>query len=256
MSRIYLIILFLSPFLEIYGGNEIAPPDDELTEWGTALPEEVDGVRIFRVSGPDSKGNSGVNGLVDLPGIDREKAFVGAYVGVSESLNNETDEIDAVDYDNMRFSVYREVHDGTGKNALIYRYRTAYQFTDEIMTFSSFDITIEFKEKGLIPRKLDVEKFKPSTNNRHREIVESFAIANSRLVNEVACHIKESKDANVTHWDGIKNGLVQKGMNETEVILIGGKPNIVSPSGKRTQWIYSNDFIVIFTDGVVTNVIQ
>lgn len=256
MLRTYLTLLFIGCAIVMYSRDDEEKINNDLIEWSTKLPDEVDGVKIFRVNGNDSNGSATVVGFIDLPGIDKKKAFVGALMGINEAINPETDEIDAIDFDNMRFSVFRQIPDGSGKNALIYRYVTAYQFTDEMMTFSSFDINIEFKERGIIPRKLDIEKFKPSSNNRHKDIVESFHIANSKAINDIVNYINGNNDTEVTHWSDIKAGVVKKGMNATEVIMIGGKPSIVSPSGKRVQWIYSNDFIVIFTDGVVTNVIQ
>ena len=66
----------------------------------------------------------------------------------------------------------------------------------------------------------------------------------------------KAKPADVTHWTDIKAGKIVKGMNETEVRLISGAPRSVSPLGESMQWMYTNDFIIIFTDGIVSNVIQ
>ena len=60
----------------------------------------------------------------------------------------------------------------------------------------------------------------------------------------------------VKHWPEIKKGIVVKGMNEAEVRLIGGSPRSINNTGERVQWMYSNDFIVIFTNGMVSAVIQ
>lgn len=235
-------------------------PEVDLATWAqeeaARLPEEVDGVKIFRPNSMDKDNKARVTGFVDLPGVSRDQAFIAAYIFANESLDPETDEVETVDFENKRFVIYREVADGEGKNAMVYRYTTAYQFTDNMMTFASYDINIEYKEKGIIPRKLNIEKFKPAANERHKEIVESFALSNSRDIDGMARYARENTKLKVTHWADIKAGKVVKGMNEAEVRLIGGSPRSINPSGNRTQWMFSNDFIVIFTDGIVTNVIQ
>lgn len=235
-------------------------PEIDLVTWARQqseqMPAEIDGIRIFRPNDKDADGKIRVTGFMDLPGVDTSHGFTAAYVAVADRLNPETDEVQTVDYDNRRFVVYREIVDGDGKDAAIYRFTTACQFTDGMMTFSSYDINIEYKEKGLIPRKLNIEKMKPATNERHKQLVEGFSTANSRSLDEVVKYIVGNKDIAVTHWDEIKQGKVVKGMNEAEVKLIGGAPRSVNRSGDRTQWMYSNDFIVIFSGGIVTNVIQ
>jgi hypothetical protein len=45
-------------------------------------------------------------------------------------------------------------------------------------------------------------------------------------------------------------------MNQTEVMLVKGKPTSNRTSNSRVKWMYGNDNVVIFTDGKVTNIIQ
>ena len=72
----------------------------------------------------------------------------------------------------------------------------------------------------------------------------------------MAAYVSDNPSLKVTHWKDIKDGTVVKGMNETEVKLVGGAPVSVRKMGKRSKWMFSNDFVVIFTGGVVTTVIQ
>lgn len=259
IRRVLTIALFLAATLPLAAKKEKRPEID-LATWATQeaskLPEEIDGVKIFRANDMDSDGKARVTGFVDLPGLDTTQGFVAALIYVADNIDRELDEITIIDFDNKRFVVSRQLPDGEGKDATVYSYNSAYQFTDGLMTFSSYDINIEFKEKGIIPRKLDIEKFKPATNERHKEIVEGFSLANSRIIDGIVKYAVANPDIRISHWDEIKDGTVVKGMNENEVKLIGGSPRSVNKSGKRLQWMYSNDFIVIFTDGIVTNVIQ
>lgn len=236
-------------------------PDIDVVTWvgqeADNLPMDVDGVVIFRPNIMNEDGRVAVGGSVALPSVNQLQAFISGYVCANDMLDSETeDAIDGVDFDKKRFSVYREIREGEYQKASVYRFITDYSFADGKMIFSTHDINIEYKEKGILTRKVNIEKLKPATNERHRELIEGFNLANSRIVDGISRAIRESKSLKVTHWTEIKAGKVVKGMNETEVRLIGGTPRSINPSGDRTQWMYSNDFIVIFTDGIVTNVIQ
>lgn len=259
MHRLLIFSILLTAVIPVSAKKE-KQPEINLADWAiqeaSKLPEEIGGVKIFRVNDTDADGKARVTGFVDIPGLDTTQGFVAALINVSDNIDRGVDEISIVDFENKRFVVSRQIPDGEGKNATVYRYDTAFQFTDGIMTFCSYDINIEFKEKGIIPRKLDIEKFKPATNERHKEIVEGFFLTNSRIIDGIVKYAIANHDIKISHWDDIKDGTVVKGMNEAEVKLIGGKPRSVNQSGNRLQWMYSNDFIVIFTDGIVTNVIQ
>lgn len=236
-------------------------PDIDVVTWvgqeADNLPKDVDGVAMFRPNTMDEDGRIAVDGSVALPSINQSQSFISAYVCANDMLNSDTeDAIDAVDFDKKKFSVYREIREGEYQNVSVYRFVTDYSFADGKMFFTTHDINIEYKEKGIITRKVAIEKFKPATNERHRELIEGFNLANSRIVDSISKAVRENKNLNVTHWAEIKAGKVVKGMNETEVRLIGGTPRSINPSGNSTQWMFSNDFIVIFTDGIVTNVIQ
>ncbi|MCC8038669.1 MAG: hypothetical protein LIP02_11160 [Bacteroidales bacterium] len=234
--------------------------DVDLTTWAqeqaSKLPEEIDGVKIYRANDLDSDGHARVTGFVELPGLDATQGFIAALVYVQDNLDPETDEVTTVDIDKKRFVVDRVIPNGEGKSATSYIYSTAYQLSDDLMSFVSYDVDIEFKEKGLIKRTLALEKFKPATNTRHKEIVEGFFLANSKIIDGITQYAKENSNLEVTHWPEVKKGKVTQGMNETEVKLIGGKPRSVTTSGSRIQWMYSNSFIVIFTDGTVSHVVQ
>ncbi len=235
-------------------------PEKTLVQWSeeqaNTKPAIIDGVQIFRPNGTDDDGVVRVNGFVDLPKTSKQQAFTAALISVSNVIDRELEEIQSIDFDNMRFVFSRQIVDGEGRDEKVYRYTIACQFTDELMTFSCYDVNIEFKEKGIFPRKLDLEKFKPATKKDHAEIVESFSVCNSKVIDKICKDITSSDSIEITHWEQIKEGYVVKGMNENEVILIGGRPRSVNNSGARTQWIYNNDFIVIFENGIVSNVIQ
>lgn len=234
--------------------------DVDLVTWAneqtSKLPDEVDGVKIYRINGFDNDGKARVTGFIDLPGLNKEKAFQAALISIVDNMDTEVEAIDAIDFDSKKFVVSKLIADGEGKNAATYAFSTAFSFDDGLMSFVTYDVNIGFKEKGLISRKMPIEKMNPAAKERHKELAEGFALASSRMIDAIVKDAAKNAELPVTHWDDIKAGHVVKGMNEAEVKFVGGQPRNVTKSGTRVQWIYTNDFIVIFTDGIVSNVMQ
>lgn len=230
----------------------------DLGEWvrqqAEALPAEVDGVRIFRPS--TQNGKAVVSDMLDLAGVSPRQAFVAALIFAREHLDPEFEAMGKIDYDNCRFIVNLSPVSGEGKDQASFSYEQAFLFADDIMSFQASDIVFGYKEKGILPRKLEAEKLKPATNSRHKELVEAFSLLNSRYLADMLAYIKANPQIKVTHWEDIGKGVVTKGMTPHEVTLIAGKPANINNSGNREKWLYSNDFIVVFTAGVVSTVIQ
>lgn len=267
MPRISKIFLFISALcviaLDVYAKNSESDANEtqasDLSAWAkqqaAMLPTEVDGVTIMRpVTNADGKAE--VSDLLETPNVGKDNVFIAAVVYAAENLDRETDAIETIDFDLKRFAVKRQVRSGEGKKASAYTYTTAFQAADGLLSFASYDIDIEYKEKGILTRHITIEKMKPSDNKRHAELIEDFSLCNSRWLHEMETYVKTNPSLMVTHWADIKDGNVVKGMNETEVKLVGGAPVSVRKNGDRVKWMYSNDFVVIFTDGIVTTVIQ
>lgn len=230
-----------------------------LSEWARQqaekLPEQVDGVRIMRPMF-EEEGKVEISDMIDVPGVKKDQVFIAAVVYVADNLDTETDGIETIDYDKRRFVVLRKITKGEGKNAVSYIYRTAYQAADNLLSFASYDVDAEFKEKGLIPRKMRMDKMKPNTNIRHAEMIEDFSVENSLLQNQVASYVKKHPSLMVTHWADVKAGRVVNGMNESEVKLIYGAPETVREIGDRVKWAYANQVVVVFKNGKVIIVSQ
>lgn len=236
-------------------GPEIDPVT-WVVQKGDTLPSTIDGIRIFRPMTTDADGNPIVNGSILLKGIGKEQAFIGAFVKTSADLDREFESIRDVDFNAKSFTVDRQVVTGEGGSQAIYRYQTTYSFKDGAMDFTSSDINIEYKDRGILNRRLPVGKLRPATNERHRQLLEDFSEANSMIAHDMTAYAAQHPGLKVTHWDDIARGVVVKGMNQTEVRMIGGEPRSISGQPSREQWMYNNDFVVIFSDGIVTNVIQ
>lgn len=260
LRKLLTFVIVLAVAIGVAAKDDKNKTDVDLVAWAneqaSKLPDEMDGVKIYRVNGFDNDGRARVTGFVDFPGLNKEQAFQAALLSVIDNLDTEVDEIEVVDFTANKFVVAKYLEDGMGKDAASYAFRTAFSFDDGLMSFVTYDIIIGFKEKGLVPRKLAIEKINPTAKERHKDLAEGFALGSSRMIDDIVKNSAKNTSLPITHWDDIKAGKVTKGMNEAEVKFVGGQPCNITKSGSRVQWMFSNDFIVIFTDGVVTNVMQ
>lgn len=260
LRNLLTLVVVLSVALGATAKDDKNKNDVDLVEWAneqaSKLPDEIDGVKIYRVNGFDNDGKARVTGFIDIPGLDKKQAFQAALLSVIDNLDTEVDEIEVIDFDAGKFVVSKLIEDGAGKDAATYAFRTAFSFDDGLMSFVTYDMIIGFKEKGLVPRKLAIEKINPAAKERHKELAEGLALESSRIIDDIVKNSAKNTSLPITHWDDIEAGKVTKGMNEVEVKFVGGQPRNITKSGSRVQWMFSNDFIVIFTDGVVSNVMQ
>lgn len=170
-------------------------------------------------------------------------------------LDNE--EINIISVEPTNHSIIIEVKSarGTGKDAATYMYTMNVECKKGTLDAIAHTISINYKEKGLIPRTLKVEKFNPSGNERHAALIDGLTAEASGIIATLAESGAKGSKEKVTHWNSILAGEVTEGMNETEVTLAKGKPFSTSKSGGKTKWRYEDNSVVIFTNGVVTRVI-
>lgn len=233
----------------------------QLREWAEEqarlLPEVVDGIKMMRPVIEDERAT--VSEIVDIPGTDKNQIFIAALVYAVDCLDRSekpVDEISAVDYESKRFVVTRKeaFREGT-KQACAFKAVNAFQCADDMLSFSTYDIEVTYREL-LINRTRAIESLNPMKNDRHKELFEDFSFVNSRYIAKMVEFIKANPALEVTHWKEIRNQEVVKGMNPTEVKLAVGAPVTVRETSGKTKWMYSNNFVVIFKDGVVSTVID
>jgi hypothetical protein len=229
-----------------------ADDNGSLSEWIKEMPATIDGVTIYRPIEDD--GLLQISDIVDLPGKSSETIFVNTMIDILSNLDSDIETVEKKDYDSMRVCVVRSTPDD--EHAATYNYTIAIQTTNDMMTFLVTNISIGYKEKGVIPRTLAIEKMKPYKNVRHKELIEQCAVSISKYVNRLATAVTTQSKPSISHWTEIRNGQIVKGMNQTEVILVKGKPTSNRTSNSRVKWMYGNDNVVIFTDGKVSNIIQ
>lgn len=253
-------ILFFLIFVEVsaFADNNNTAKADDLTKWAENQSgkdrEIINGVRIFRPA--ESDGKQIVSDFFDIAGVDKDAIFTKAMLFAIDNLDKETEVIDIVESTANRFVVAKSETSGNGRDAMTFTYKLALQSADGILSFAAYDIAVDYKEKGILPRHLAFEKLKPAEKKLHKDFIEAFSFQNSKFLKEMVEFIEQGEYQQVTHWKEIENCEVVEGMTETEVKLSVGRPSHVRDSGDKVKWMIGYNMTVIFTDGKVSAVIK
>ena len=201
-------------------------------------------------------GTMAVSDVIDIPGRNEDEIFTGLLIYLYDNFDAKLEEIGVVDFDNRRVEMRRKLKQGEYKNTTSYEFVLSFQMGDEMLSFVTTELKAEYREKGILPRKLDFEKLKPEENTRHKELIDEFSTLHSTYLHQLARSIALTEHQKVRHWDELKAVSIVKGMNQSEVKIVKGKPSIERVSGTRVKWMYGNEYVVIFTNGIVTSIID
>ena len=97
----------------------------------------------------------------------------------------------------------------------------------------------------------------PEKNARHAELVKEFVDVNSKYLAQLGDYAKTRKDIKSPNFEKLKKGgSAEIGMTQDEVIILEGAPLDKRKSGEKTRWVYSTEYIIIFTNGKVSKIIN
>lgn len=243
-------------------------PMTDYTEWipTQSFPEEIDGVRQFY---PISVGiideESGeqdttavVRGFVAVSGLTARQVMLAAMVYASDHFDRENQEgFEDIDYDENRFTVLLKSTQGTHANETTYTRSLTVTARDGGFDFETSDIDCRYREKGIVPRTQRLEKLHPDNNKRHLSVLKEFIEVNSAYICALSEYASTRSDIESPNFDKICKGAdAAVGMNEDEVTILLGQPMNKRRSGERVRWIYSNDYVIIFTEGLVSKIVD
>lgn len=244
--------------LKIKLKKEATPPVD-YTAWAdtTELPQEANGVRLYYPMTRPEDGAAVIRGSIDVPGLKAGQVFLAAMVYATDNFDRERQEgFESVDYDGRSFVALLKSTQGSNATETTYTRSVKVTARDGAFDFETRDIDVRHREKGLIPRTQALEKLHPESNKRHAELVKELAEVNSAYLHSLAEYAATRKDIKAPNLEKVKKGLVTTGMNGDEVKIVLGPPLDTRRSGERTRWIYDNEYVLIFTGGVVTKIVE
>lgn len=220
------------------------------------FPKEDDGIKLFYPQTLTSDSSTVITGVLAAKSLTAEQAMLAAMIYVSENLDSERMErITETDFTRNEFTFSLSTMVGSNNREATYNRLVTVKGNKGALQFTVSDIDVRYRQKGLIPRTVDIETLHPESDTRHEELILELVGINSKFLAGMEEYIVTRNDLRVTHYNEIKQGLVVNGMNPDEVILSKGAPRDTRRSGERLRWIYDNETVIVFTDGKVTKVI-
>lgn len=227
------------------------------TDTATNLPKKIDELTVFypkTVTVPDTV--AVISGEIKVPGVSAQPLMWASLSKVIADINTDNNEaITAIDFKNNSFESVLNSTVGSHDKELNFKRKVNISTSDGIIRFTVSEILIKYRQGGLIPKTTALEELHPESNSSQKEAVIEFATLTSKNLHDMAQYAKEHSNIIITHFKEIENGTVVPGMNMEEVTLAKGPARDSRKSGERTRWIYTNDYVVIFTNGIVSKVI-
>jgi len=230
------------------------------------LPGTINGVKQYYpisegVRNEESDKNDTIaviRGFVPVRGVNALKTFLAGLVYASSNFDrDEGDGIEDIDPDKNEFTLLLKSTQGTTSKETTYTYSLTLKAREDGFDFEVVNIDCRYREKGIIPRTLRMEKLRPDKNERHAELISEFTAINSGYVNDMSAYIATRSDIEVESISKlIKGTTVEVGMNMDEVIILLGEPLNKRNSGSRVRWIYPRNMVIIFSDGLVSKIVE
>lgn len=226
---------------------------------------EIDGIQQFypetvTVANDDGSIDSVavVTGILPVTGLNDRQAFLAAMVYSADNFDHDAEEgFEDIDYRKQEFTVLVRTTVGTNNNEATYTRSIKFSPADGGLRFEVGNIDCRYRDKGIIPRTQRLEKLHPEKNKRHAELVKEFVEVNSQYLAQLAGYVATRPDIDSPNYARLgKGNTVTEGMNMDEVTILLGAPMNKRKSGDKYRWIYANDFVVIFTDGLVSKIVD
>lgn len=262
-SRIFIaalltaVVCFQASALKLKIKKDTKPRLD-YTEWIALsdVPAQEDGVKIFYPLTEPVDSMTVYTGELVAEGLTGRQVLLAAMVYAVDNFDTDNGEgFSAIDYDGNKASMSLKTTCGTNSREATYMRDISLEASDGLLRFRISGINIRYREKGLIPRTLPMEELHPESNSRHNELVMELTRLTSVYLDAMSKYISTRGDISAPHLSKLKDGKVLVGMNPDEVKLILGAPWEVRKSGEKLRWIYGNETVVIFVDGVVSRVV-
>lgn len=250
------ITLSVSAF-KLPGQKEAKAPVN-YTEWvaGQDFPSvNDDDVKLFYPSTLED-GKAVIKGEEKVKGLSREKVFLASWLYFMENYDAEQGEmILKANPEKYSFSALMLRVSGTSTKEAMFAQQIDVKAIEGGFTFEVSDARIKYKEKGLIPRTLELEALHPESNSRHTELVVTMVEEIGKYFDDMARFDAMQTNISAPKMAEVLRGKVTEGMNQYEVKLVLGEPWETRKSGEKTRWIYPDEITVIFEDGKVTRVV-
>ena len=139
---------------------------------------------------------------------------------------------------------------------LQYSCKLQIQVTSSQLVFTFFDIVSQELEglKAILGTgKQDFNKLNPEKKTKHKMLQDMF-ISQAKQVIVVAINSINYTKVQISDWNGVINGRLQKGMTLDEAYLIYGKPYIIHNRDNESQADFNAFTHVLFRNNIVVKI--
>lgn len=98
-------------------------------------------------------------------------------------------------------------------------------------------------------------KMNPEKKPKQKQMVEEFEQQNKKILQSLLEFVGSTK-TDLTFWQQISEGKLEKGMSKTDVMLILGKPIDIQTASGTTQMMYNSFTYVFLEEGKVKSFMQ
>jgi len=212
------------------------------------------GVTFYPCSIENEKWNA--SNRLNISGKPEKEIFINTLFYAIDKAERGRSHIVALDVEKKQFSVVLEFPSQFySENSTYYKYANTFRVMGENLSFLSSEMHVGYRNLMGDVKEMPFEKLDTNKKAKHKNYVNELAAINSNYLHDLILFIKNNEHETISHWNEIANGKVVKGMNETECLLSIGKPMHKRQNGNQTKWMVNNDFVIIFDNGIVTDII-
>lgn len=205
-----------------------------------------------------SDGKRVINGFIDFSSSDEDIYANSLKWSINNLCEKGRDHIFDVKIEKKIFSFDTTLEEyENGKTKISFVFKGNIKVSNQKLVFSLYDI--QYKMGGItgFVSGTDFDKLNPDKKPKHKEIVNSFQTLASQMLNKLFDDIIQNNCKSVTHWKNIDFQRPEEGMNDDECLIAFGKPsNIFEDSKGQIQWSYGMNFILIFSNNILTTIIK
>ena len=202
-----------------------------------------------------------VSDIIDFPRTSKNELFAKSVIATRDNITGENDVLEEIDFKDEKIFFVKSISNGKGGGKLLDKEIATYKFavtvtpSSDALLLTVDDMWVTYKDKGILQKTTPIGSLKDD-NSRQDALKKEFVNILSNFLNQYVQDVRNAEYQKISHWDEIEKGRVVKGMTQYEVKVLKGSPRNESKNGERVKWMYANDNVVIFTNGVVTSVID
>ncbi len=181
-----------------------------------------------------------------------EEIFANALLWAIERGDKLKDLLDEIDYERLRFTM---VYNIIQEESMSYSSLLTVQVAQGRLVYLISNIKGQTSGLGGMLGATNFDKLNPEKKPKHKAIMEEFEVVNKKQLKAMLQYVGENK-IDVSNWKDIAAGQLKKGMSESDVLLIHGKPIDRQTSNGTTQLMYSQYIYVFLEEGKVKSFTQ